>query len=243
MARKRREDVRSDRFYQSALRGRKEGLYKTNKALDKKILHGSLGIALFRRSGEIVFIAYVIYKAVNGVIGIGDVALYIGFAYSVSNSFWRITWLITDVFSRVSDLMGKLFDFFALKAETSNGNRCLEVFESLTFDNICFKYPHNDKYVLTGVSFMLSKGDKLSIVGINGSGKSTIIKLMLGLYEIESGQILINRHPMSDYDMRDVRKLFSALFQSFVQYPLTLGENIALSSLERRITATKLKAF
>ena len=211
----------------------KEDYVKANKALDKKVLHGSLGIELFRRSGEIVFIAYVIYKAVSGTIGIGDVALYVGFANSVSVSFWRITWLLTDVFSRVSELMGRLFDFFAIKTEENVGNRKLEGFESLTFDNVYFKYPHTEKYVLTGVSFMLNKGDKLSIVGINGSGKSTIIKLMLGLYEIESGQILINGYPMSDYDMRDVRKLFSALFQSFVQYPLTLRENIALSSLER----------
>ena len=129
--------------------------------------------------------------------------------------------------------MGKLFEFFAIKTEQTGGTRKLETFESLTFDNVCFKYPHTDKYVLTGVSFTLNKGDKLSIVGINGSGKSTIIKLMLGLYEIQSGRILINGYPMSDYDMRDVRKLFSALFQNFVQYPLTLRENIALSSLER----------
>ena len=211
----------------------KKDYVKANKALDKKVLHGSLGIELFRRSGEIVFIAYVIYKAVSGTIGIGDVALYVGFANSVSVSFWRITWLLTDVFSRVSELMGRLFDFFAIKTEENVGNRKLEGFESLTFDNVYFKYPHTEKHVLTGVSFMLNKGDKLSIVGINGSGKSTIIKLMLGLYEIEAGQILINGYPMSDYDMRDVRKLFSALFQSFVQYPLTLRENIALSSLER----------
>ena len=211
----------------------KKDYIKANKALDKKVLHGSLGIELFRRSGEIVFIAYVIYKAINGAIGIGDVALYIGFAHSVSNSFWRVTWLTTDVVSRISDLMGKLFEFFAIKTEQTGGTRKLETFESLTFDNVCFKYPHADKYVLTGVSFTLNKGDKLSIVGINGSGKSTIIKLMLGLYEIELGRILINGYPMSDYDMHDVRKLFSALFQSFVQYPLTLRENIALSSLER----------
>lgn len=84
----------------------KKDYIKANKALDKKVLHGSLGIELFRRSGEIVFIAYVIYKAINGAIGIGDVALYIGFAHSVSNSFWRVTWLTTDVVSRISDLMG-----------------------------------------------------------------------------------------------------------------------------------------
>ncbi len=211
----------------------KKDYIKANKALDKKVLHGSLGIELFRRSGEIVFISYVIYKAVTGTIGIGDVALYIGFAHSVSNSFWRVSWLLTDMFSRISGLMSGLFNFFAIKTERNSGSRKLEAFEALTFVNVCFKYPHTDKYVLTGVSFTLNKGDKLSIVGINGSGKSTIIKLMLGLYEIESGQILINGYPMSDYDMRDVRKLFSALFQSFVQYPLTLRENIALSSLER----------
>ena len=211
----------------------KNDYLKANKALDKKKLRGSLGIEFFRRSGEVIFIAYVIYKAVNGAIGIGDVALYVGFAHSVSESFWRVTWMMTDVFCRVSNLMGKVLDFFAIKTESKKGNRKLEDFESLTFNNVCFKYPHTDKYILNGVSFTLDKGDKLSIVGINGSGKSTVIKLMLGFYEIESGQILINGYPMSDYDIRDVRKLFSALFQSFVQYPLTLRENIALSSLER----------
>lgn len=211
----------------------KNDYLKANKALDKKKLRGSLGIEFFRRSGEVIFIAYVIYKAVNGAIGIGDVALYVGFAHSVSESFWRVTWMMTDVFCRVSNLMGKVLDFFAIKTESRKGNRKLEDFESLTFNNVCFKYPHTDKYILNGVSFTLDKGDKLSIVGINGSGKSTIIKLMLGFYEIESGQILINGYPMSDYDIRDVRKFFSALFQSFVQYPLTLRENIALSSLER----------
>ena len=206
---------------------------KANKALDKKELHGSIAIELLRRVGEAVFIAYVIYQATGGNIGIGDVALYIGFSDRASFSFENLTWQTVDLFSRISELMGKLFDFYAIKTEQKSGSRSLESFESLTFDNVCFKYPHTDKYVLNGVSFTLNKGDKLSIVGINGSGKSTIIKLMLGLYEIESGQILINGYPMSDYDMRDVRKLFSALFQSFVQYPLTLRENIALSSLER----------
>lgn len=80
---------------------------------------------------------------------------------------------------------------------------------------------------------MLNKGDRLSIVGINGSGKSTVIKLMLGLYEIESGSILINGLPMEEYDIREVRRLFSALFQNYVQYPLTLRENVALSSIDR----------
>lgn len=201
---------------------------KAHKKLGKKALFGRLFIELFRRSGEIVFIAYVVFSALDGRIGIGDAALYIGVADTVANSR-----LVNAGIGRISKLMEKLFDFSSIKTEQKQGNRKLDTFISLVFDNVYFKYPHTEAYVLSGVSFTLNKGDKLSIVGINGSGKSTMIKLMLGLYRIESGQILINGYPISDYDMRDVRKLFSALFQSFVQYPLTLRENVALSSLGR----------
>lgn len=206
----------------------KSDYLKAHKKLGKKALFGRFCIELFRRSGETVFIAYVVFAAIGGRIGIGDVALYIGVAHTFANSP-----LGTADIGRISKLMEKLFDFLPIKTEQKQGNRKLDAFLSLTFDNVYFKYPHTESYVLSGVSFTLNKGDKLSLVGINGSGKSTIIKLMLGLYQIESGQILINGYPLSDYDMGDVRKLFSVLFQSFVQYPLTLRENVALSSLGR----------
>jgi len=204
-----------------------------NKELDKKKGRSLLFAELLRRSGEIAFTVFVVYQAINGQISIGDVALYIGFALTTSNSFTSILFVFVMGYTRATEVIGRVFEFFAIKTEENNAIRKLVSFETLTFDNVYFKYPYTEKYVLNGVSFTLNKGDKLSIVGINGSGKSTIIKLMLGLYEIESGQILINGYPMSDYDIRDVRKIFSALFQSFVQYPLTLRENIVLSSLER----------
>ena len=203
-----------------------------NKKLDKKKVQSFLFAEILRRSGEFVFTVYLVIRAIAGEITVGDIALYVGFSMSVSSSFQNMISVIMVGYTWTTKLMERFFDFFAIKTEQSNAIRKLEEFKTLTVDNVYFKYPHTEKYVLTGVSFTLNKGDKLSIVGINGSGKSTIIKLMLGLYEIESGQILINGYPMSDYDIREVRKLFSALFQSFVQYPLTLRENIALSSLE-----------
>ena len=206
---------------------------KANIRLDKKMLGADLLAEIIKRSGEIAFIVYVSCCAASNIITIGDVSLFIGFALVVSASFEKILRTVAIEYIDNTELFKRLFDFYAIKESETKGFRTLSFFESLTFNNVYFKYPHTDKYVLTGVSFTLNKGDKLSIVGINGSGKSTIIKLMLGLYEIESGQILINGYPMSDYNIRDVRKLFSALFQSFVQYPLTLRENIALSSLER----------
>lgn len=205
---------------------------RANKKLDKEKLFSMIWAEVILRSGQIVFTVFVVYKAIGGQISIGDVALYIGFAQTISYSFQAMLNVLVLGYTRTTEIMQRMFDFFAIKTERKEGGRKLDRFESLTFENVYFKYPHTEKYVLSGVSFTLNRGDKLSIVGINGSGKSTIIKLMLGLYEIESGQILINGYPISDYDMWNVRKLFSALFQSFVQYPLTLRENVALSDLE-----------
>ncbi len=211
----------------------KKQYLSANEKLDKKKLFSLLFAEIIRRSGEIAFTVFVVYQATANRISIGDVALYVGLALTMSNSFTIIVFHLVMGYVRTTQIMDRLFEFLAIQTNFSSGSRSLEEFESLAFEDVYFKYPHTEKYVLSGVSFTMNKGDKLSIVGINGSGKSTIIKLMLGLYEIESGQIRINGYPMSDYDIQDVRKLFSALFQSFVQYPLSLRENIALSDLDR----------
>lgn len=207
---------------------------KANKRLDKKKLGASLLAELIMRSGEIAFTVFVILCALKGEVSVGNIALYIGFALSAASSFRTMASIFVVGYTRTTEMMSRLFEFLAIVCpDECVGKRELGVFESLVFDNICFKYPLTDKYILSGVSFTLNRGDKLSIVGINGSGKSTIVKLMLGLYQIESGQILINGYPMSDYNIKDVRLMFSALFQSFVQYPLTLRDNIALSDYDR----------
>ena len=207
---------------------------QANKTLDKKKLQASLLTEVIARRGEIIVTFFVILQAIEGRLTVGNIVLYIGFALSVYHSFSEMTLIFVNGYVFTTEMMGRLFDFYDMKCpDTSKEKRKLDHFESLIFDNVYFKYPTTDKYVLNGVSFTLNRGDKLSIVGINGSGKSTIIKLMLGLYEIDSGQIFINGYSMSDYNIQDVRKLFSVLFQSFVQYPLTLRDNIALSDYGR----------
>lgn len=212
----------------------KDKYIKANKKLDQKKLCASLCAELIKRSGEISFTVFVLFIALSGQISIGDVALYIGFAISASASFQTMTSIFVMGYTQTTKKMGRLFEFLSIECpDEKSCKRKLKSFESLEFDKVYFKYPSTDKYVLSGVSFIINRGDKLSIVGINGSGKTTIIKLMLGLYQIDSGQILINGFPMSDYNIRDIRKIFSALFQSFAQYPLTLRDNISLSDYER----------
>ena len=220
----------------------KEQYLQANKKFEKKKLFFMLLLELFKKSGEISFTVFVIIAAIHEKISIGDVSLYIGFALIISSSFENLLNILVMGYTRSTEIMGRLFEFFSLETKPKEKKSLsLDTFESLSFDNVYFKYPHTEKYILCGTSFVLNKGDKLSIVGVNGSGKSTIIKLMLGLYEIESGQILINGKPIHNYNMQDVRQLFSVLFQDFVQYPLTLRENIGLSALEKMLNDTEIE--
>lgn len=207
---------------------------KENAALDRKKTVANLLAELVMRSGEIVFTVFVVFLTIEGKITIGDATMYIGFAITAAASFQGMTFVSVLIYARVTETMGRLFDFLDIcNPQTTVDKRSIDSFESIAFENVYFKYPLTEKYVLSGISFSLNRGDKLSIVGVNGSGKSTIVKLMLGLYEIESGSILINGYPMNDYDINDVRRMFSVLFQTFVQYPLTLKDNIVLSDITK----------
>ena len=213
----------------------KDDYVRANKRLDAKKARMLTLAEVIRRSAEIIFTAFIIYKAFVGEISIGDIALYIGFLVQADYQFWYMSFLTVISFSWQLDVMKSVLEFFDTSSEESKGKkRSLDTFYSLEFKDVCFKYPHTEKYILTGVSFTLNKGDKLSIVGINGAGKSTIIKLMLGLYTVDSGEILVNGYPMDEYNIYDIRKMFSALFQDFVHYPLTLRESVAMSSVDRR---------
>jgi ABC-type multidrug transport system fused ATPase/permease subunit len=93
--------------------------------------------------------------------------------------------------------------------------------ESIIFDNVSFKYPGTEKYILKNTSFKIGGKEKVAIVGVNGAGKSTIIKLLLNLYEIDNGQIRSNV------------KFLSPVFQDYVNYYLAVRENVAFSDIEK----------
>ena len=91
------------------------------------------------------------------------------------------------------------------------------------------KLQYDEFWALKDVSFEVKRGDAVGLIGLNGSGKSTIVKLLLRLYDIDQGQILLNGIDIKEYDTAKYRSMFSALFQDFIEYSFTLRENIALS--------------
>ncbi len=104
-----------------------------------------------------------------------------------------------------------------------------EPFESLEFRNVCFSYD-KDHQVLNNISFQMQIGEKLALVGINGSGKSTIIKLICRFYKPTSGTILLNGVDIQSINIHQYRHYISAVFQDIHMYPFTILENVSMNS-------------
>ncbi|KAI0770936.1 P-loop containing nucleoside triphosphate hydrolase protein [Trametes elegans] len=99
---------------------------------------------------------------------------------------------------------------------------------ALEFRNVSFKYPEADNYALRRVSFKVLPGQLCVIVGGNGSGKSTILKLIIRLYDPHEGQILLNGHDIRTLRLKDLRQTISVLFQDYTHFPFSIRENIAI---------------
>jgi len=100
------------------------------------------------------------------------------------------------------------------------------------FERVSFTYPGQTTPVLSDVSFRLAPGECVALVGHNGAGKTTIVKLLLRLYDPTNGRILLDGVDLREYDLGDLRRQMGAIFQDFGRYELTVGENIGLGRLE-----------
>ncbi len=104
--------------------------------------------------------------------------------------------------------------------------------ESIEFKNVYFAYPGTDRYILNGLSMKLEKGKQYAFVGKNGAGKTTITKLLTGLYDNYEGDILINEKNIRSYKLEEIKAMFSIVYQDFARYDISLKDNIILGRVE-----------
>lgn len=103
----------------------------------------------------------------------------------------------------------------------------------ISFEGVSFRYPNSDKLILNNLSFSFFSDQRISFVGENGCGKSTIVKLMFKLYEPTSGRILINNEDLSNISRKELTKIYSVVFQDYYNYEFTLREDIALYNIDK----------
>ncbi|CAK7079701.1 ABC transporter ATP-binding protein [Tissierella sp.] len=171
-------------------------------------------------------------KAVMGSITIGNVVKYTGSINQFISSSSML--LVTIAALKINNQYIQLYlDFLNIEGKKYKGTLPVEKRNDdeyeIEFRNVSFKYPGTDNYVLKNISMKLNIGERLAIVGMNGSGKTTFIKLLCRLYDPDEGEILLNGIDIKKYDYDEYLNLFSIVFQDFKLFSFSLGQNVAAS--------------
>lgn len=182
---------------------------------------------------EVIIYFMALMKLVAGQILVGDVAYYVSVSAQFRMDFSNFCSRINDFIKSAKELKDAR-DFVEMKPLIEHGGK-LEPTPNpiIEFKNVYFKYPNSNEYVLRDCSFIINPGEIVGLVGLNGSGKSTIIKLLCRFYDPTDGLILIDGIDSKEYDIVKLRELFGVLFQDYVRYSFSLRENIALSDLTK----------
>ena len=194
---------------------------------------------------------YVIWLIVNGQGSIGDLALYGGAVVLIQATLpmlgFDVGFLSNLAFVFLPSLYRVIETPPDLPVPENPTPAPRPIREGIVFERVSFSYPGNPRPVLQDLSFSVRRGECLALVGHNGAGKTTIVKLLLRLYDPSAGRILLDGVDLREYDLEDLRREIGAVFQDFVRFELTAGENIGLGDVQsmkdsERIVAAASKA-
>ena len=154
-----------------------------------------------------------------------------GFSVVLSsiNSVRQTSVTIAEAIAELSNValyFQNLRNFFDYETQVKDGALEAGEFESLEFKNVYFKYPSADNYSLNGVNLKINKGETTALVGINGAGKTTIVKLMLRFYDATEGEVLYNGINVKEYNADSLRRRFASVFQDYRTFALSVNENV-----------------
>lgn len=185
---------------------------------------------------SIIIMLTMLKPVVEGKLDFGMFIAIMGAVFGLSIRLsWGISWLIEDL-SRNKEYLKDLTEFMMLD-EHDDANVLPKEgmsFNRLEFKEVSFKYPGTDNLILDKVSFVIESGKHYSFVGVNGAGKTTITKLITGLYTNYEGEILIDNRSLRDLSQSEIKGLSSVVYQDFAKYYISLYDNIAIAHLNKQ---------
>jgi ABC-type multidrug transport system fused ATPase/permease subunit len=203
---------------------------------DLTLKRGFWGYLLGLLSTATFYITYgwIVLETVAGKISLGDMTMYITVFRQGQMTFSNT---LTSIGGMYEDnlYLSNLYDFLEAEVPTSVGNATtgLKTGDGIRFENVTFTYPGNLQPALKNISLHLQPGERLAIVGENGSGKTTLIKLLTRLYNPDSGRIFLDGLDLQNWDVEVLRQRIGVIFQNFVRYQFTVGENIGVGDVKR----------
>lgn len=209
---------------------------------DLTLRRGLWGYLLSLVSTGAFYVAYawIVLETVLGKISLGDMTLYLTVFRQGQSTFSNA---LTSIGGMYEDnlYLSNLYDFLEEEVPKSWGKATigLNSQDGIRFENVSFTYPGSSKPALRNISLHLKPREKLAIVGENGSGKTTLIKLLTRLYTPDSGRIFLDGLDLQEWDVDVLRRRIGVIFQNFVRYQFTVGENIGVGDVEHLENKTR----
>ena len=190
---------------------------------------------IFKAAAVLITMLFIARQTITGDLTLGQMAMFLlafrqGMIY-IKDFLGSLSGLYED-----SLFIGDVFEFLSLEENVRAipPVKKIPVFsQKISVDNLSFSYPGSDTKVIDNISFEVKKGEILAVVGPNGAGKSTLVRLLCRLYDPLSGSVLYDGIDIRNFDPEEYRKMLSVVFQDFMLYNISAGENIRLGDVEK----------
>jgi ATP-binding cassette, subfamily B, bacterial len=210
-------------------------IYEQNVALARRRLLAGAALSVLSTAGYYGAFAYVVYRTVMGALTWGGLQFLAGSILGASQNIQSIF----ATFASIADqslFLTDLVDFFnvrpSLVSKPDGIPAPRPIRDGFLFDKVSFTYPGTRRLVLDNLDLRIGAGERIALIGENGQGKTTIVKLVTRLYDPTSGRILIDGVDLRDYRLDDLQKQIGVIFQDFMRYEMTAWQNIAVGRLE-----------
>jgi ATP-binding cassette, subfamily B, bacterial len=209
-----------------------------------RLFIGSL-LAMVGVAGYYGTYAFVIYHTVIGLISLATMIFLAGAIGGASSNIQAVFTTFSEIANQAL-FMTDLLEFFAVKPKIFSKPGALpapkKIQQGFEFKNVSFAYPGGSRMILKNVSFKLAPSERIAIVGENGQGKTTIVKLLTRLYDPTEGQILLDGKDLREYDLESLWQEIGVIFQDFMRYEMTASANIAVGRIEERNNPFQIRA-
>jgi len=188
--------------------------------------------------------AYVVLQALQGKISIGYLQFLVG---TIGGTSTQIASLFST-FSSIADqslFLTDLIEFFAMKPRIQTATNAIPaprpIRAGFDFQKVCFHYPGVERLVLRDLNLRLEPGERIALVGANGQGKTTLVKLLTRLYDPTSGRILLDGVDLREYDIDSLQREIGVIFQDFVRFDMAARANIGVGRLEHMENESRIR--
>ncbi|GAB3331954.1 ABC transporter ATP-binding protein [Larkinella ripae] len=218
--------------------------YRKNRSLAIRRAGWGTALTMIGTVGYYGAYVWIVARAVGGTISIGDLTFLAGSFRQLRSSMEGILLQFSSL-TQEAVYLQDLFDFFEIKPLIHSTAKPLpfpaKIQSGFVFENVGFKYTNSERWALRNLSFSLKPGEKLALVGENGAGKTTLVKLLARLYDPAEGRILLDGRDLREYDLLELRRNISVIFQDYVRFKMSAGVNIAVGDIDERTNQPRIE--